>query len=559
MQPGPRSEDINSILSRFQAWADKNPANGAANGHANGDASEEIREIPYEEAIRQLRDRQAALSRRVPRPKARRTAATSQQKGAATPPRTPALPSVPAPPTATTQRSAPAQSAPRSSRWMDNLPVIPDTEPVVELRSAASPAVPPTIPTAPSPQAPADRFPPRSAPAEVRAQMPAPPQRSATGTPRPSAPRPARQLEAAPPPFVAMTDVPAMPPVELPAAPLSTRGVPERRTPLRRSQPKPEAQARTQPEPEPEIEAAPEAPPLRPTRPAAATVAALPPRRAATARTTAPAPLHGKAAASAVQSPPPPRWAAAAPEASPAPAVRNPASARAEAPRPQRQTIPARPTAGPKVTASAVRAAKPQTRAQTSAQTRTQARFQDRTQARPVRSNSGTGSSLIQSPMKAVAPQPTPGLPMRQRLASSPRSREPRRAHFGQVLANTVQQPKALLAPRKKPAPDRTRRITTRFTTAEERRIEKQASELGMTVSAYLRQCALAALATASPNIAWEEEPKPVSSKKNGKQSGQASWQTNGYAANSPSLLGGWLSLLRNRFLGPPIRFSDEA
>jgi hypothetical protein len=47
---------------------------------------------------------------------------------------------------------------------------------------------------------------------------------------------------------------------------------------------------------------------------------------------------------------------------------------------------------------------------------------------------------------------------------------------------------------RNKPAPDRTRRITTRFSLAEERRIGKCAAELGITVSSYLRQCALSSV-----------------------------------------------------------------
>lgn len=538
MQPGPRSEDINSILSRFQTWADKNPVNGAANGHGNGDASEEIREIPYEEAIRQLRDRQAAQSRRPPRPRARRAAAPSRKR-AATPPYIPASPAAPAPPAAP-QPSAPLQAAPRSGRWIDNLPVIPDTEPVIELRSAASAAAP----SAPPPQTREDRIPPRSAsvPAEDRTAMVAP---TPAQRPSPRPPKTAPQSEAAASLFAAMPDLPAMPFVDLPAVALSARRRPERRTPARRLQPKPEPQAQTEPEFEPEMETAPEAPPRLPARPAAA-AAALPPRRVATAQTPTPPPLPAKAAA-----PPPP--------------VRKPMAARAEAPQPQRQAIPVRPAARPRVTATAVRAAKSQATAQTRTDARTQSRTQSQTQARSkARPQAGPAlsgnprSALIQSPMKAVARQPSAAVSRRQRLASAPRARKPERSHFRQVLANTVQQPKALLTPRKKPAPDRTRRITTRFTTAEERRIEKQASELGMTVSAYLRQCALAALASVSQKIEWEEEPAPVNIRKNGKQPAPASWQTNGYA-NSPSLLGGWLSLLRNRFLGPPIRFSEEA
>jgi hypothetical protein len=33
----------------------------------------------------------------------------------------------------------------------------------------------------------------------------------------------------------------------------------------------------------------------------------------------------------------------------------------------------------------------------------------------------------------------------------------------------------------------------------------------------------------------------------------------NNYSVSAPSVLGGWLALLRNRFLGPPVRFSNQA
>lgn len=55
MQPGSQSEDIHTILGRFHTWAGKNPGNGKAGKLAV--ESDALREIPYEEAIRNFRQR----------------------------------------------------------------------------------------------------------------------------------------------------------------------------------------------------------------------------------------------------------------------------------------------------------------------------------------------------------------------------------------------------------------------------------------------------------------------------------------------------------------------
>lgn len=139
---------------------------------------------------------------------------------------------------------------------------------------------------------------------------------------------------------------------------------------------------------------------------------------------------------------------------------------------------------------------------------------------------------------------------------SAAKRRKPRPAAFRQVLTNTIQQPRLPESPRNKGVPDRTRRITTRFTAAEERRIGKQASQLGLTVSAYLRHCALATVTPAEP------APAPgvfAPRTKTPQKPAQGSYPPNPYATQGSSLIGGWLALLRNRFLGPPIQFSDDA
>jgi hypothetical protein len=125
------------------------------------------------------------------------------------------------------------------------------------------------------------------------------------------------------------------------------------------------------------------------------------------------------------------------------------------------------------------------------------------------------------------------------------------------VLTNTIQHPRLVDAPGKKGVPDRTRRITTRFTSAEERRIEKQASLLGLTVSAYLRHCALA---TVTPLAEPAPPPAMLAGRNKAPQrTAQSAYPPNPYATQGSSLIGGWLALLRNRFLGPPIQFSDDA
>jgi len=58
------AEDLHNILSRFQAWSGKHAGAENGNGHK---PVEGVREIPYDEALRQVRSRRPA---RVPRPAA---------------------------------------------------------------------------------------------------------------------------------------------------------------------------------------------------------------------------------------------------------------------------------------------------------------------------------------------------------------------------------------------------------------------------------------------------------------------------------------------------------
>lgn len=128
---------------------------------------------------------------------------------------------------------------------------------------------------------------------------------------------------------------------------------------------------------------------------------------------------------------------------------------------------------------------------------------------------------------------------------------------FRQVLAKSVRAANTSPGLKKTKAPDRTRRITTRFSTSEERRIEKSASLAGMTVSAWLRKCALAA----EQNRTVQPQTRPTS-KKVGKAGRPVVPETETRLFAQPettSLVGGWLTLLRQRFLSSPTRFAERA
>lgn len=432
MQPGPPPEDFQAILSRFHTWAEKHPAGGNGNGHANPAPAEEIREIPYEEAIRRHRDRQAARTPRRTAPSKTKVVTAAQPKP-----------------------SAPPDPRPQEEGlllWAATLPVVPDTEPVIELRATTT-ADPPPHPT--------------NAEALLAALsdvMPAPP--------RPTKPSPTRKPVATTPKSEApalTAAAPALPKlaarafVDPPPAPLASRHRPQRK--------------KASPSPQPAI-------------------------------------------AAAVATPPPPR-------SMPAAAVARPSVQ----PAPNGVETSARQTAA----VSAVR-----------------------TKAKPARvvARSGIIVPPIAASARRTAPRPVIGraLPVAATEAKPRAAKHPR---FQQILANTVQQPKAALAPNKKREPDRTRRITTRFSRAEERRVEKCAAELGITVSAYLRRCALSAVAH-NPSPDPPAAPAPVKARRAFRQPATPPLAV--YTPPPRSLFGGWLALLRNRFLGPPpIRFSEDA
>lgn len=134
-------------------------------------------------------------------------------------------------------------------------------------------------------------------------------------------------------------------------------------------------------------------------------------------------------------------------------------------------------------------------------------------------------------------------------LALGPRTAEPSELAFRSVLAKTVRSASSSAQSKSKalPKPDRDRRITTRFSAAEQRRLERAADQAGLSVSAWLRQCALqaeVASAPSSPKAGNRPRPAP---------------EPTLFSTPAPSGLGSWLTLLRQRFLSSPARFSERA
>jgi hypothetical protein len=429
MQPGPNPEDINTILSRFQSWADRHPSegNGNGNGHKNGAGtdSDEIREIPYEEAIREYRSRHGGqTTRRAAVPKARIRAGDSpkpagQKLSVKTEPKPPAV----------------EMEAENLPQWVAELPLVSACEPVTELKAVARTALPLVEET---PQARTqfamdfeERTGRHTASAAKRNATPRKPKTGAT-----------KQVLAA-----AKSEAAVAARASVPGAAIAAAPKPERKAAAKPAQVKVER------------------PRVRQARPAPAL---------------------------------------------PIPATREvataPSSSRVRAKVSQR-----------KPTSSIIKA----------------------------RISTGEKPCALRSATR--------------RSVAASRARTHKTAHppFHKVLANTVHRTKiSAVAKKKKVAPDRTRRITTRFSAAEQRRIEKLAADADMTVSAYLRECALA-MAASQNSLTLPSFTTRKARKSNPPE--PAEYQQNAYSAPAPSLLGGWLSMLRNRFLGPPVRFSEQA
>jgi hypothetical protein len=122
---------------------------------------------------------------------------------------------------------------------------------------------------------------------------------------------------------------------------------------------------------------------------------------------------------------------------------------------------------------------------------------------------------------------------------------------FRQVLAKSVREATPVKKAKRKADTGRGHRVSVRLSQAEERQLQSRAAEAGLTVSEYLRMCALGSEIVQSgsrariPTSARHEKPALESAPE---------------TARPPrSGLGDWIALLRNRFLASPIRFAERA
>ncbi len=122
---------------------------------------------------------------------------------------------------------------------------------------------------------------------------------------------------------------------------------------------------------------------------------------------------------------------------------------------------------------------------------------------------------------------------------------------FREVLAKSIERKPAKAGIQRTKEPERMERVSVRLSQAEERRLQECAKRAGMTVSAYLRERALGAVAA--------ESSTKAASGAQGTRTKQEALRAAASTAKSNSVLGDWLALLRNRFLASPTRFAERA
>lgn len=158
--------------------------------------------------------------------------------------------------------------------------------------------------------------------------------------------------------------------------------------------------------------------------------------------------------------------------------------------------------------------------------------------AAPVRAKArkpGGGRRL--APSKAAAQT-------RSTTSSFPSLKAVGKAEFRELLVRTVQPGE----PDRKQ--ERRQRVSVRVSKAEERRLQQRARQAGLTVSDYLRRAALEAELSPSKAEHGQECASRLTA---------AAPMFAASAHHNNSLLGGWLGLLRNRFLASPTRFAERA
>ncbi len=139
---------------------------------------------------------------------------------------------------------------------------------------------------------------------------------------------------------------------------------------------------------------------------------------------------------------------------------------------------------------------------------------------------------------------------------SRPATREPERRkaqangkpEFREVLARSVR------AKKQEKRQERRQRVSVRLSREEERRLQQRATQAGLTISEYLRQSALTVETPRSETMRARTDIRTRTSR--------PATATPLFAASSTqnsSMLGGWIALLRNRFLALPARMAERA
>lgn len=140
--------------------------------------------------------------------------------------------------------------------------------------------------------------------------------------------------------------------------------------------------------------------------------------------------------------------------------------------------------------------------------------------------------------------------------AAAKPDKKPTRANskpaFREVLARSVRPEKS--KPNPVPKTKRPQRVSVRLSRAEEWRLQQRASQAGFTISEFLRRSAL----DANPQPADAARERPAAKARGSRPATAAALFASAANQNS-SMLGGWLALLRNRFLASPARFSERA
>ena len=155
----------------------------------------------------------------------------------------------------------------------------------------------------------------------------------------------------------------------------------------------------------------------------------------------------------------------------------------------------------------------------------------------PARKPAAVRRSAAKTPTKQTK---TTGRPSASKRAST-------EAVFREVLARSI--PAEL--PDKKP--ERRNRVSVRLSSAEERQLQRLASQEGITISEYLRRSALQA-----KTADGARSTAPKAGLRHGRPATAAPLFASANSENA-SVLGVWLTLLRNRFLASPARFAERA